>query len=143
MEERGATSGGKGERQEVRTYQVPVPADNSVNGSVNWSGEKTTLYEKVVSVISDDIKQYRCNPGELVKVVLPDFNVGDPAVYVLVIPPGASETSIEWVGFMRVRSTGEYDAYHVKSIDLTERTKYRRSMIEQKKMRQLRVSCPK
>jgi hypothetical protein len=127
--------------KELRRYRL-TQNEASTNAKLLWNDEKKPLYKRVLDVVRDQTK-FACMAGEAVEATIPDFKVGDPALYVLIKGPfyGGGEY-IEWIDFDRDSSTGEYTARHVKSFGLLDETQSYVGLIRQKQISKLRLKCP-
>lgn len=127
--------------EETRRYRMMQGTDGRANKMVDWSDEKTALYDRVLDVIRDQEK-LSCTTGETVEVTIPNFNLGDPAIYILINGPfyGGGDY-IEWIDFDREPSTGEYSARHMKSLGLPDEVRPLVPLIKSRQIKHLKLGC--
>lgn len=135
-------------RVETITYGVPLLIEPPVEGLESWSEQKKQLYERIIAVVNKEVEEAYCESGNITKVTVPDFNIGDPSIYILIeMSPSRnafkSEAYIEWIEFDRDLQSGEYGAHHVKTISRVDDLKRFRSLIEQRKIEELNILCPR
>lgn len=129
-------------KEETRRFRMTKLTESHAQEVVNWGEKKKALYHRVLEVVRDQAK-FGCGPGEKVEVTIPDFNLGDPAIYVLMKGPLYDVGhEIEWIDFDCDLSTGEYTAQHVKSFGLPDEIRSLVSMIKKKQITQLKLECP-
>jgi hypothetical protein len=127
--------------EETRRYRVRQRTDSRANKLGNWSDEKRALYDHILDVIRNQEK-LSCAPAETVEVTIPNFDLGDPAIYVLL--NGAfygGGDYIEWIDFERDPSTGEYSAQHLKSFGLPDEVQPLATLIQTRQIRHLKLGC--
>jgi hypothetical protein len=105
-----------------------------------WDDRKKRLFEHVLAVATD-AAGWHCNKGDYVSIVIPDFQVGDPSIHVLLKAPGSNTTTIEWINFYRDSSTGEFIAQHVKNFGLRDEIEPLIPLIKQKQVRAVNIQC--
>lgn len=126
--------------EQSRRYLVPQ-LSKSRELQPAWSDEKKTLYEQVVEVIRQQAK-LGCRPGQTVGAALPDFSVGEPAIYILMSGPFyGGGNYVEWIDFERDPSNGKYTAQHAKSFGLPDEIPSLASLIRRREVKQLRLKC--
>lgn len=118
------------------TIKSEVPASTTTDNE-----EKRVLYGRILEEVRKEIA-LGCSRGQTNYVTIPDFNIGDPAVYVLINGPyfGGGDY-IEWIDFRRDRSSGEYVAQHVKSFGLPAEVDAFVKLIKQKSAKRKTLSC--
>lgn len=127
-------------REEVRRYQVPVLTPRRVEPLSTWSDEKRHLYERILEVARKDAI-FQCKPGKRVTMFVPDFEIGDPKIDLLLEAPG-TRTTIEWLNFSRDVSSGEYTAELAKNFGLPDEIEIFSRLIKRKQVSQVSVECP-
>src|SRR6266536_274963 len=128
--------------EEMRRYRMTQLTERGGSEIVDWSDEKKALYQRVLDVIRD---QTKCafERVEAVEATIPDFNLGDPAMYVLMRGPFyGGGNYIEWIDFDRNPSTGEYTARHMKSFGLPDEVQPLVPLIKRRQIKQLHLRCP-
>lgn len=135
-------------QQDVRSYKIPDLAEHPVTPFGSWGEDKKQLFDRVAVISRKKVEEVFCEPGKSTRIIVPDFSVGDPSIYVLVEPPSSDnssidETSILWIQFTRNASTGNYDAYLVKSFGLPDELDWYRPLIENRRAKELNIICRK
>ena len=137
----------KTERQEIKTYLVPPLVGQSIQAEATWNDEKRQLYGQVQSVAQREACYSLSNTiGNQVAGTIPDFDVGDPEIYILFEGQPSqfgNGISIEWIRFKRNPSSGDYTAEHVKNFGLPDETKQLVPLIRKKRVGKVEVKCPK
>jgi hypothetical protein len=135
-------------QEQTRSYKVPDLADQPVAAFDSWSEEKKHLFQRIAAIATGKVEEVFCEAGQTTRVLVPDFDMGEPSIYLLVEPPAGvkssiDETSILWIQFTRNIATGDYDAYLVKTFGLPDELDWYRPLIEKRKARELKVTCRK
>lgn len=136
-------------RHEVWRYRVPSLVERIVELDLSWSEEKKHLYERIIAVVRKEVENFHCVPGKNVQAIVPDFDVGDPDIFVLVEAPQPYGKSVEWIRFDRDPPDGKYNAYHAKShelwpseADAPKDLLRLRDLIRRKKVKLEKMVCP-
>jgi hypothetical protein len=127
-------------RQETRNYLIPTLLTKPVQPYAAWSDEKKGLYQAAIETARNEALLH-CKPGKTVKVITPDFDIGDPEIYILLEDP-AKKVSVEWIKFNREVLSAEYKAEHAKNLMLPDEISTLVSLIRAKAVRELTVGCP-
>jgi len=132
---------------QVRSYLVAPVVKQPAQSEATWNIEKKRLYEQVLEVIQREACfSVSHAPGKSIKVTVPDFNVGDPEIYVLFEgPPSQFDNgiTIEWINFRRNPSSGDHTAEHMKNFGLPDETRRFAEVIRRKRVRETEVECSK
>jgi hypothetical protein len=126
-------------REEVRTYRVPMLTAEAVEPYEAWNDEKRSLYERVLEVARAEAVLH-CQPDKPVLMTVPDFQIGDPDIYVLLDAP-ATRRTVEWITFSRDLSSGEFTAEPAKNLGLADEIKPLVPLIKARQVKQLSVPC--
>lgn len=73
-------------------------------------------------------------------MLVPDFEIGDPKIYLLLEASG-TRTTIEWLNFGRDVPSGEYTAELAKNFGLPDEIDIFSRLIKRKQPRQVSVEC--
>ena len=127
-------------RREVRDFSLPVLCDHKMKPS--RSPEKENLYQHILQLVRSEVIGYQCGPKTTFKIVVPNFELGDPEINVLAEPDSPqSETIIVLIGFDRDLSNGAYRAYLKKTIDSPDIIEYTRPIVKRNQYRSLKFNC--
>lgn len=130
---------------QVRSYSVAPIVKQLSPAEATWGNDKQQLYARVLEVVQREACfSLSYSTGKSVKVTVPDFEVGDPEIYVLFEgPPSKSNngTSIEWIDLGRDSSSGAYTAEHMKNFGRPDETKQLAELIRRKRVRETVVEC--
>jgi hypothetical protein len=126
-------------REEVRRYQVPLLNANTIEPYAAWTREKRNLYDRVLEVAREEAI-FHCKPDKPVRVTIPDFEIGNPNIYVLLEAP-ATRTTVEWIKFSRDVASGEYIAAPAKNLGLADEVKPLVRLIKREQVKQVSVTC--
>jgi hypothetical protein len=140
---------GKAERQEVRSYTIPLIEEKQVEPEGYWSEEKKYLYKRIIAVVRKEAEEIYCVPGKIVEITVPDFEIGDTGIFLLAEAQEPHGKSVEWIKFDREILSGKYDAYHAKSYELwpseteaSDALLRLRDLIRRKKVKTEKITCP-
>lgn len=126
---------------ETKFYKVPK-LDSNFERNQDITDQKRDLYEQIAFIIQNQAEQFYCASNERIKAVIPEFNIGDPAIYILIKSPNSIETSVAWLNFTRNGSTKDFSVYFVKDIELPkDRVNYLSSTIISRQINEFYVDC--
>jgi hypothetical protein len=127
-------------RQEVRYYRIPMVAA-SPEKDLERDKKTAGFYEQLIALAQTSIKQSYCSAGKSFYLTVPEFHLSDPAIYLLVSSSHQQDIAVEWFDFYREINSGEFGAYHVKSVELPGERDYWATTIKQWKNKALKVTC--
>lgn len=126
-------------REESRRYRVPTLTAKAVEPYDAWNDEKRNLYERVLEVAREEALLH-CQPDKPVRMTIPDFEIGDPDIHVLLDAP-ATRRTVEWITFSRDVISGKYTAEPAKNLGLADEIKPLIPLIKAKQAKQVTVEC--
>jgi hypothetical protein len=129
-------------REEVRTYRVPTLTAKAVEPYDDWNNEKKDLYKRILEIMQREAcLSLSYSPNYPVTVTVPDFNLGDPDIHLLLTGHSRNSSSIEWIIFSRDVSNGKYTAEPAKNLGLADEIKPLIPLIKAKQAKQITVEC--
>jgi hypothetical protein len=131
----------KDSRQEVRIYKIPASIERPLHSTVLSTEQEKSLYEQIKEIALSEVRKFQCTNNQTLTVTIPDFQLGDPAIYILITPQKPEGASIEWIDFRREPYDGGYSAFHVKNISGEKEIKLWSELINERKISQLIEHC--
>jgi hypothetical protein len=127
--------------QETRPYRIPSSVVTLPEKDPQRDKQTEDFYSQLIVLAQTTIQNSRCSAGKSFYLTVPEFRPSDPAIYLLVSSSHQQDIAVEWFEFFREANSGEFSAYHVKSIELAGEGNYWATKIKQNKINTVKVTC--
>jgi hypothetical protein len=133
--------------EKAKDYVIKLPtlASSSIF-SVEDEDAKKRLYERIVKLVKENacLSLSNSTNNEVIHIAIPNFNLGDPEIYVL-LQGGKSEyfngLSVDWIGFELNNQDREFYPKLNKNFGLPDEVAPFVKLIKQNQIGSFQVSC--
>ena len=117
----------------------------SLSDSLNNNVIKKNLYGRIVELVKGNACYSLSNEsGGKIRITVPDFEVGDPEIYILLQGNKTNFSdgvSIDWIRFGLSSEDNQYQPILEKNFGLLDETASRKKIIKENQIRTFEVSC--